>query len=204
MSLKSSCENPRDHVFGILSLLSPEIRALIAIDYTATEDQVLTQAVAACVFECGDLDILCFCELNQATDITLAPSFTEEHLKSFLDQRDVRNNPSQPEGKGSALRNPWLPNASVDAHPMIFRPTRDYKVTEAFERCVEPLCPWSAREVPLAFRHRHQIPKRQLLPALYVRAHLIDILIGCSDLLKKSLLKLRRKRPSKKWVRECF
>ncbi|KAH7066070.1 heterokaryon incompatibility protein-domain-containing protein, partial [Paraphoma chrysanthemicola] len=86
MSLKSSCEDPRDHVFGILSLLSPEIRALIAVDYTATEDQVLQQAVAACVFECGDLDILCFCELNQATDITLAPSFTERHLKSFLGQ----------------------------------------------------------------------------------------------------------------------
>ncbi|OAL55027.1 hypothetical protein IQ07DRAFT_284143 [Pyrenochaeta sp. DS3sAY3a] len=204
MSLRSFCEDPKDHVFGILNLVPHRIRNLIAIDYNATEDQVFQQAVAACVFECGDLDILCFSELNAAFESASAPNFTKEQLRNFLRARDVVDGPSQPKGNGSTLRSPWLPQATADPHQLPPYPLSLQNVPEDVENSVKPPCPWPAREVPLAFRHEHQIPIRQLIPPLDVRAHLIDISIDCPDLSTEDLLRLVRRRPSRKWIGEFF
>jgi hypothetical protein len=87
MSLSSFCEEPKDHVSGILNLIPHRIQNLIAIDYNATEDQVFQQAVAACVFECGDLDILCFSELSTAFESASTPNFCQGSTTQLFESK---------------------------------------------------------------------------------------------------------------------
>jgi hypothetical protein len=84
MSLNCSSSDPRDHVFAITSLLDPQIRNMISIDYRATSQQALSNAVMACVAHCGDLDILCYAKLAADADFTTATSFGIEDLRIFL------------------------------------------------------------------------------------------------------------------------
>jgi hypothetical protein len=90
MSLNCSASDPRDKVFAIVSLLEPEVRAMISIEYMATTQEVFTQAVMACIRACGDLEILSFAEVLSEERKPAEASFTMDNFLQFLQQRKAR------------------------------------------------------------------------------------------------------------------
>lgn len=83
-SLNSSATDPRDKVFAITGLLRSQTRAMISIDYMLSIEDVLRQAVTACIMERGNLDIICYAGLPNEADLSTTSAFDIEQLKYFL------------------------------------------------------------------------------------------------------------------------
>jgi hypothetical protein len=83
-SLDCSATDPRDKIYAIVGLIKPHIRRLITIDYMLTVEDVLRQAVIACIADCGDLDILCYAGLATGNDLTTSSTLDVQQFKNFL------------------------------------------------------------------------------------------------------------------------
>ncbi|KAF2834021.1 hypothetical protein CC86DRAFT_451526 [Ophiobolus disseminans] len=95
LAMACSASDPKDKVFAITSLLRPEIRFLIPINYTSSLGEVLRNAVTACIAECGDLSILSYASLpsNGKHSLGMDPTFTATHFKEFLANEDYEDEP---------------------------------------------------------------------------------------------------------------
>lgn len=208
LSLNSAASDPRDQVFAITSLLAPEIRGMITVDYSMTEDEVFTQAVTACAAECKDLDLICFSDLPADEDLISTPTFTKAHLQDFLTFRtsDKTSKKSHSGLFQSRLRSPWLPNSTIEmptqlGEPPILHTAPLHGHGSTFPSHVEP-------EVTstIAIRGKISVPKFQILPCLTTRAHLIDICIGSHGLQVDQLVQEYEARYGEKeieeWLRE--
>ncbi len=85
LSFGCSCSDLRDHVYAILSLLHPDVRSLIPIDYSLTVEQVYTNVILACVEHYKSLDIIEYAARSMTRDCSsLTESFTIDQFQQFL------------------------------------------------------------------------------------------------------------------------
>lgn len=59
-SMKCSCSDPRDHIYAILSLLDPEVRSLIPVDYSLSVQTVFANAIKAYIATYQNLNIVTY------------------------------------------------------------------------------------------------------------------------------------------------
>lgn len=85
ISIRLSCSDPRDHIYGILSLLNPEVRSIIPVDYTLSVTQLYANIVTAYIKTCQNLHLLAYAAIvvtNQSVSVTR--SFTVAQLHDYL------------------------------------------------------------------------------------------------------------------------
>ena len=163
MSLECEASDPRDKVFAITSLLRSNIRDMIAINYRSDLQAVYADAIAACVSECGDLDVLGFAKLTPNTNIFTTSTFCESNFKKFLAHRTL-SKASVP--SMTQMRHPWTSHIAIK-HRTIRDDIHSGYTTPENSSAVEVLY--------------DPIPSTQVLPRLRVRAHLIDISVGTTN-----------------------
>ena len=175
--MQCSATDSRDKIFAIASLLRPEVRGLISIDYSTRLKEIFQDAVTACIADCGDLDILCFASLSPDREVKTTPNFTIAHFQAFLARRvngpDKRYRPS--------LTKAWVPHIALKTRDKSYDSPSAYVVTSTGYQETE------CKRVRLAEtttteRLDGTTPVKQLLPRLHVRAHLIDISTGSAQL----------------------
>jgi hypothetical protein len=88
-SLSCGASDPRDKVFAILGLVQSPARARISIDYMSTMEEVLAQAVFACMIENGNLGLLHYARLSAGEDVATTSCFSEQHFEKFLSQGGI-------------------------------------------------------------------------------------------------------------------
>jgi len=69
ISMKLSCSDARDQVYGILSLIPAGSRLLMPVDYSLELEQVIANAVLACIVATQSLDILLQTNLRGTTTV---------------------------------------------------------------------------------------------------------------------------------------
>lgn len=82
--VRCASSEPRDRVFAITSLLPPNLRSIIPINYAAHLSSVLIDAIVACIVERGNLSILSFCNLVSDYPSAAGPTFDEGRLTPCL------------------------------------------------------------------------------------------------------------------------
>ncbi|KAH6625905.1 heterokaryon incompatibility protein-domain-containing protein [Boeremia exigua] len=99
-SIKYSCSDPRDHVYAILSLLDPEVRALIPVDYSLSMEQMYANVINAYIVTSQKLEILAYAAKTVAEEnVSVTNTFTIDKFHDFLthvehvDPTEYRNHP---------------------------------------------------------------------------------------------------------------
>jgi hypothetical protein len=171
MSLNCSASDPRDKIFAIASLLRPNVRELISIDYQSTLQAVYADAVAACIVEYGDLDILGFADVPSNIHVFTTSTFDVDDFKTFLAQRTMDKAPSSSMAR---MCSPWTSRIVVKHKRAKSISTPGIKALHGDASTVEVL--------------RDPIPSTQLLPRLKVRAHFINFAISSTSELIEQML----------------
>jgi len=171
MSLECDASDPRDKVFAITSLLRPIIRDVITIGYQSDLQAVYMDAIAACILECGDLDILGFARLPPNTNIFTTSTFSESDFKRFLAQRTLSKAPVP---TMTQMRHPWTPHIALKHN------TVKKEIHAGYAK------PDNASAVEILY---NPIPSTQVLPRLGVQAHLVDITTSTTHTSTQQMLK---------------
>jgi hypothetical protein len=165
LSINASSSDPRDQIFGVLSLLRPRTRALIPVDYSLDYQQVFRLAVMLCVAECCNLGILMYASLPDTSELESACTFGLREFRSFVTGREYvpRKFYFEPSLVGSRI--PWNPHVSVK---MVSQTTQ-----KSYAVITEPESTAGLGSVvQLA---SDQFPLQQILPRMKIRANLLDI-----------------------------
>jgi hypothetical protein len=85
MLLNALTFNPRDKIYRILSLLRPEVRSLIEMDYSCNYTKVFEDAVVACIEDQEDLTIFLYTTMHQKIERTHC-LFRLERTANFYDE----------------------------------------------------------------------------------------------------------------------
>jgi hypothetical protein len=75
LSINASSSDPRDKIFGVLSLLHPDVRDFLPVDYSLDCEQVFGLAVMLCIAECRTLKILTYASMPSTSDLESACTF---------------------------------------------------------------------------------------------------------------------------------
>jgi len=167
MSFGALSADPRDKVYGILSLLSSAIRDRIPVDYSLDYLLVLDNVIQVLLETCSHLNIITGARLPADANRWTACTFGIDECEKLF-----RPNTSPAMGliglKAASILHhdiPWAPR-TVAARMLkegIYPP--DSAGTDLRERSVVTILPT-------------QRPQRQFLPRLSVRAHFIDFSHG--------------------------
>jgi hypothetical protein len=87
VSMQLSCSDPRDRLYGVVSLLKPSIRSLIAIDYSSSIEEVYATALWACISETSNLTIFsyaCLSPPERGTPLEHEVSLSSEQFFQYL------------------------------------------------------------------------------------------------------------------------
>lgn len=88
-SLSAECSEVRDRVYGIHSLLGPQAKSMISVDYSESVDDALSDAVAACIADAGSLQILGHVQWPaEYADVSTTCTFSVQQFESFLHDTD--------------------------------------------------------------------------------------------------------------------
>ncbi|KAH7076051.1 heterokaryon incompatibility protein-domain-containing protein [Paraphoma chrysanthemicola] len=165
LSIDAHASDPRDTVYGILSLMKPEIRDLLPVDYSLSQYQVFRNVIVACIAERGDLTVLSY----PRYPLTLIDTrhvfvFGPDEFKAYLDNDGRLYKPalgwSDPLPKFD--HQPWRGKVCFNnaSHTMEIDDQTELSASSMFSKFeVNP----------------DGVPLRQILPRLKVRAHLIDL-----------------------------
>jgi hypothetical protein len=179
-TMEAASTDPRDRVFAITSLLKPRVRDMITIDYSSTLQDVLIDAVTACIADSGSLEILSFANLPRSVNISSASAFGMAEFKLFL----ARQSPGQMLSKNSLRPNlygsnvyhgtSWFPRVNINT------------LSKAGDFLAVPMrsSPYSINEsitTVILERSTGAVPDMQILPRLKVRSHIIDTCIKSTD-----------------------
>ncbi|KAH7091529.1 heterokaryon incompatibility protein-domain-containing protein [Paraphoma chrysanthemicola] len=83
LSINANSSDARDKVFGIMSLVRPELRSLVPVDYTLSWSQVFESATAACIYECQELSVLSYAKPLTARRFRTDSIFGLEQFRRF-------------------------------------------------------------------------------------------------------------------------
>jgi hypothetical protein len=159
----SQCTDARDKVFAVLSLMDPQSRSFIPVDYSLDVVTVYASAIVAIVASHGNLDILsyagCVKAIRESVWLT-EPALTLEWFEEFLDDKDQgRHWPVLGQFSGNEI-GPWRSNIEI-------------YTTE--ELNVIPDLAVQAMYTPVVFCQKpHNLTETNILPRFQVRAHFID------------------------------
>ena len=189
MSTKSSASDPRDIVFAITSVLYPETRAVITIDYMLSLEEVFAQAVMACIAECPDSEILSYAALPPGAHTLTTPSFTMTHFKEYLEKRSSTGVSTSSIQPNRLLRrySPWSAKTLAElGRPVSFDKPIALCHSEA---CIRDCKYVATQHPPNATKQRHggPLPPRQLLPHFKVRAQFVDL---CTEPIDQKIMPL--------------
>lgn len=167
VSMKATTTDPRDKIYGILSLLEPSIRQMIPIDYSSAMGEVMSYAIMACIAVSNNLAVLSYAWLSSGDGFT-APNFGEENFRLFLSQALPLDIPPQ---FRDVKHGPWVSYTRVEG-------TTCGMVTEDSQGVYEPSVVEYTSPVggPCL-----------MIPRLKVRAHLIDRSTGATGITARDL-----------------
>jgi hypothetical protein len=74
------CYDPRDRVYGILSLLSNHYRKNIEVDYSGSCEEVYKDLMIYCAQEYGRMELLRFCIIRESSSPLKLPSWVPDLL----------------------------------------------------------------------------------------------------------------------------
>ncbi|KAH5730829.1 hypothetical protein HBI17_219230 [Parastagonospora nodorum] len=200
LSLVASSADIRDKVYGIVSLLKPDIRGLIPVDYDMDHTTVFGNVIMACIAEQRDLRILQLASLStQVNNAADACCFGMQELKNYV------SNPLGPstccwtrriklQQFGLKFQSccRWVPKVMVVTKFSALRPrycSYDAR-SKVWKMSRKSLKPSRARNtpIPIMFLQYSRVqkisrmpPAQQILPRLHVRGHLIDVSHGSSS-----------------------
>jgi hypothetical protein len=227
----ASSADVRDKIYGIVSLLKPETRAMIPVDYSRHYLHILRDVMVACIEECEDLTMLLYTASHSSVDGS-TNVFGLQEFQNFL-RNSTRIYSSLQSGR---LNLPYVPTTHLtrSSRPETIcqfsaRPNR------ILGKCWLPLV--STRSSETAAAHdmesadtnlpakslisRSSYPRRdhpgsqmslrhQILPCLQVRGHLIDISQGLMAVEARriatdfSLMAVRYGPKNFKWLARYF
>jgi hypothetical protein len=209
MSMNASSADPRDKVYGIVSLLKLETRAMIKVDYNMDYTSILRDVIMACIEECEDLTILLYTKPKNHIDDT-AHWLSEEDFQSFLLQSDpiydslqsgrhsqlytpeyhpLRSSQQEktyqfPVEPGGVVRRRWLPCISTLASA----PAYAYDMETADARYHAKSLVSYSYDYDLHHLGLRQSLQQRLLPYFMVRGHLIDMSQGLMAIEARDLV----------------
>lgn len=160
ISISASSSDPRDKVFAILSLLEPQLRKYIPVDYALDYQHVFGLAVMLCIAELQDLRLLRFAQLPVTSDCITACSFSLDEFLNFL--RDRVDTDS------------FLGESTFFSEPEIVTVMMMSTETHSLEYVNGP----NQGSITTVEQSSQWFPPRQILPRIQVRAHMIDISTG--------------------------
>lgn len=121
MSTSASSSDPRDKIFGVLSLLEPQLREFLPVDYSLDHVEVFGLAIMICIAECESLKILKYASLPDVSDYSNASTFGMKEFLWFL--HNTRLPPhadfSYPYPRSTSFslaketQKPWRPTVSI-------------------------------------------------------------------------------------------
>ncbi|XPS80550.1 hypothetical protein M3J07_012526 [Ascochyta lentis] len=156
ISWYTSCQDPRDKIYAILSLLSPEIRDLIPVDYSVSFETVIIRAIIACIADSRNLDVLSYARLPEDEDVVHSCNFRIADFDRFLQ----------------------LATTAVDTLCPTSQILRRSRVHIAVDDVPEDMCyHGSVASSAITMIYKPNL-STQLLPLFKVRSHLIDISLG--------------------------
>lgn len=154
VSMDASCSDPRDHIYGVHSLLQSSFRSMVPVDYSKSVNDVLIDVVKACIEHVQSLQILLFASLpHQYDDLTIAASFTAESLYRYISSDRV----GEWEVEWNIKDQCWRP------HQMFLG--QAIPSTLEVRNAQNTPCSLQSSTLPL--------PRQQILPRLQVLAHLL-------------------------------
>ena len=165
VSMEASTADPRDKVYAILSLLQPSVRSLIPVDYSLSAEQVLSNAIMACITVSQSLAIFAYACLPVSIAKDL-PNFSMNNLRDFLTQALPRGMPPQ---FNSSHNGPWVSHVENEGVGVDGAQATHLQYSSSVERL------FLTESVPY------------ILPRLRVRAHLIDLSLGPTGIVARQL-----------------
>jgi hypothetical protein len=167
LSINASSSDPRDKVFGVLSLLHPDVRDFLPVDYSLDCEQVFGLAVMLCIAECRTLKILMYASMPSTSNLESACTFGIEQFREFvLDWNHSRDNESNVRFYTRDI--PWHRWLSVQ---MLSSTTQTLETIIVNHEPSDMLDSGSSSVQQAST----QFPFQQILPRLKLRAHLLDI-----------------------------
>lgn len=175
-SFSASAGDPRDHVLGIVSLLNPNIRPLIPVEYSLCYIETIRNAITACIADHQSLSIITYASLRRGR--------RDRHRMSSVypccDQHPT--NPLSYRGRDIAtltLENfkDYLEKNGVQKSfgpPTATQNLPGYRKAVVFS--VEGITKRESQDFSYIERLPSVVLTRQILPRLKVRGHLIDII----------------------------
>jgi hypothetical protein len=158
LSINALSSDPRDKIFGVLSLVYPRMREFLPVDYSLNYEQVLGLAIMLCIAECRILKILMYASIPPTSNLENACSFGIEQFRQFvLEWNHSKDDTLYSRFKGYR---PWNRLVSVKMVSSI---------TQTLDTVVEEYGPSVVQQAS------SQFPYHQILPRLKLRAHLLDI-----------------------------
>jgi hypothetical protein len=178
--VESTCVDPRDNVFAVLSLLSSQARSLIPVDYALECGTVYTNAVLAVIISTGDLNILAkngpHCSAMPNPQVSSSTALWLDQYTRFLHSMDHQEREDDDRLADSAIR------VDRDTQFVQYRGERIWQWRAKVEfRIIDnmgivPDLLDEHTHVPVVMCRRPPSPIHNMLPRLQVRAHFIDIL----------------------------
>ncbi|KAJ8111995.1 hypothetical protein OPT61_g5531 [Boeremia exigua] len=163
MSISASCSDPRDQVYGTISLLPPVLRMAIPVDYSLRTEQVFANAICACIQGTQSLEVLQFARLdNEESELAIARSFGMEHLRQYLE---------------------WATHGARSKPPNFLGDEHKFLSSFNFDQDANP--PDDRGNMKISLPEEHvQVPSipGHLLPCFRIRALLIDLLSPSSNI----------------------
>ncbi|KAJ4982711.1 heterokaryon incompatibility protein [Stagonosporopsis vannaccii] len=174
ISWRSACKDPRDKIFAIRSLLDPSTRDLIPVDYSLSLEQVIANAIVACVRATRSIAIIAYAHFKNSCNDVEGSNFGVSEFDQYIQAIQIpisetisrcreRDTMSRRPGFGTSDKEPWSTLQRSNNTPQFL--------------------PQSHSPRPLS---------SGLLPRLKVQAHLIDKSLGYSTsiLLNESTLSM--------------
>ena len=176
LSLVASSADLRDRVYGIVSLLKPDIRELIPVDYKMDQTEIFGNVIMACIAEQCNLRILKFVSTPaQSNNAAEACCLGMEEFKNFL---RLSGSSSSQSSCCMKRKTAMLFDVNRGRNGLWMHQVEVVSISAAAQ-------PTHLRS-SLVRKVSTKLPVHQILPHLQIRANLIDISHGSSNQSIKS------------------
>jgi len=170
------CESTdsQDKVYAVMSLLDPQTRALIPIDYSLGPQQVYANALAAIIRVRHDLSILSYVRQYELNSTRTTDALSLQHFQRYLVQTTTLTSANRAKEKDLGYVQPIIQFDGESKGP--WRSAVRVQETRNFfsETLTEELA--SPSVLVEIVTQSPQAPRVTILPRMRVRAHFIDVI----------------------------
>lgn len=180
--IETHCSDERDKVYGILSLMEPQARHFIPVDYSLDLNTIYTNALLAVIATHGTFELLTYALLehprllSRDLDMPIVPLALLEMYISSERPFKHKGSPTLSAQWDDSVKAHWRPKITVRTTPIL-----DAYVDE----CNDP------DESIVVFENRCTLNTSCLLPRFQTRAHFIDTVSWRQRFVRSTSRRLR-------------